>query len=138
MTTAEEKVNMPGIALIVLGAVTILVSLGRLVLSLLSLIPQLIETLDYGTDALIAFLIGAGLSVVVQVINSGISIIVGGLVAFGGVKLRSLQSPALVYAGSVLAMIPCCSGPCCCLGLPIGIWAIVTMQDEEVKAAFEG
>ena len=57
--------------------------------------------------------------------------------AFAGMKLRSLQSPGIVYAGSILAAIPCCAGGCCCLGLPVGIWAIVVMQDEEVKAAFE-
>jgi hypothetical protein len=36
-----------------------------------------------------------------------------------------------------MAALPCCIGlPCCCFGLPVGIWAIVSMQDDQVKAAF--
>jgi hypothetical protein len=35
-----------------------------------------------------------------------------------------------------MAMLPCCTGLCCCLALPVGIWAIITMQDDQVKAAF--
>ena len=53
-----------------------------------------------------------------------------------GLRLRSGRSAALVYVGAVMAMLPCCAGYCCCFGLPLGIWAIVTMQDEQVKVAF--
>jgi hypothetical protein len=34
---------------------------------------------------------------------------------------------------SILAMIPCVS-PCCCIGLPIGIWCIIVLQ--QAKPAF--
>ena len=40
---------------------------------------------------------------------------------------------ALVSA--VLALLPCLS-PCCVLGLPFGIWALVTLNKPEVKEAF--
>jgi hypothetical protein len=36
---------------------------------------------------------------------------------------------------SVIAMIPCIS-PCCIVGLPIGIWAMVVLSKPEVKSAF--
>jgi hypothetical protein len=32
-------------------------------------------------------------------------------------------------------MIPYIS-PCCCLGLPIGIWALVVLNNEQVKSSF--
>jgi hypothetical protein len=32
-------------------------------------------------------------------------------------------------------MIPCVSG-CCFLGIPIGIWAIITLGNPDVKVAF--
>jgi hypothetical protein len=38
-------------------------------------------------------------------------------------------------AASIIAMIPCVS-PCCLLGLPIGIWALVVLMKPEVKSAF--
>jgi len=34
-------------------------------------------------------------------------------------------------------MLPCCVGACCLVGLPAGIWSIMTLMDEEVKAAFQ-
>lgn len=38
---------------------------------------------------------------------------------------------------AILAMIPCVS-PCCLLGLPLGIWALIVLLKPEVKAAFQG
>lgn len=48
-------------------------------------------------------------------------------------KLRS-HTPALI--ASVIAMIPCWGG-CCCIGLPVGIWALLVLLKPEVKAAFD-
>ena len=36
---------------------------------------------------------------------------------------------------AVVALLPCVS-PCCLVGLPIGIWALTTMNKPEVKDAF--
>jgi hypothetical protein len=36
---------------------------------------------------------------------------------------------------SIVAMVPCL-GPCCIVGIPIGIWALVVLMKPEVKAAF--
>ena len=41
----------------------------------------------------------------------------------------------LAYTGAILSMIPCVSG-CCLLGLPFGIWAVMTLNKPEVKAGF--
>jgi hypothetical protein len=32
-------------------------------------------------------------------------------------------------------MIPC-TGPCCIVSLPLGIWALVVLMSPDVKAAF--
>ena len=53
----------------------------------------------------------------------------------GGLKMKSLESYSLVMTVSVIAMIPCFS-PCCLIGLPIGIWALVVLSKPEVKSAF--
>ena len=50
-------------------------------------------------------------------------------------ELLSLQSWPMALAASVVAMLPCLS-PCCCLGLPIGIWSLVVLLDNNVKASF--
>ena len=64
-----------------------------------------------------------------------ISIGVGVLIIYAALQMKKLQSYGLAMAGTIVAMIPCIS-PCCILGLPIGIWALVVLLKPEVKAAF--
>ena len=64
-----------------------------------------------------------------------IGIIIGAVVFMGGSKMKSLQSYGFVMTAAILAMIPCLS-PCCLLGLPIGIWAVIVLVKPEVKASF--
>ena len=62
-------------------------------------------------------------------------IVIGVLILIGAVKMKNLQSYGLAMAVTILAMIPCIS-PCCILGIPIGIWALIVLLDPNVKAAF--
>ena len=66
---------------------------------------------------------------------SVLGIVMGILIFFGALRMKSAQSYGLAMTSSILAMIPCLS-PCCILGLPFGIWAIVVLTKPEVKAAF--
>jgi hypothetical protein len=54
---------------------------------------------------------------------------------YAGLQMRKLQGWGLSMAGAIVAMILCFS-PCCLLGLPIGIWAVLVLIDEDVKRAF--
>ncbi len=66
-----------------------------------------------------------------------------GLVALGmsvlvfaaGLQMKQLRNYGLAMAGSIAAMVPCVS-PCCWIGLPIGIWALVVLSKPEIKGAF--
>jgi predicted PurR-regulated permease PerM len=60
---------------------------------------------------------------------------VGVLTIVGGVKMRNLRGRGLAMTGSVLSMIPCLSG-CCIVGLPVGIWALVVLNNPDVRAGF--
>ena len=64
-----------------------------------------------------------------------IMLICGGIIIAGTIKMMKLQSYGLAMTACILSMIPILS-PCCCLGLPIGIWGIVVLMDPNVKAAF--
>ena len=64
-----------------------------------------------------------------------IMLVLGVLIILGGVKMKQLRSYGLAMTATILAMIPCTS-PCCVLGLPIGIWALVVLNNAEVKSAF--
>ena len=71
----------------------------------------------------------------IGVVSGVIGLLVSGVIFFGALKMKSLESYGLAMAASIIAMIPCFS-PCCLLGLPIGIWAIVVLSKPEVKSAF--
>jgi len=57
-----------------------------------------------------------------------------GLVIFGALKMRRLESWNLSMAGAAAASIPCSF--CCFVTIPLGVWAIVTLVNDEVKQAF--
>ena len=57
------------------------------------------------------------------------------LVLIGASKLQSLKSREFAFAAAILAMVPCLT-PCCVLGLPFGIWALVALNKPEVKSQF--
>ena len=71
------------------------------------------------------------LTIVSSVIGIGVSV----LILFGGLKMKKLEGYGLAMTASIVAMIPCIS-PCCLVGLPIGIWAVVVLSKPEVKGAF--
>lgn len=68
-------------------------------------------------------------------VGAFISLIWGIVVTLGGFKMKSLQSRGSVMTGVIFAMLPC--NPCCVLGLPLGIWALVALNKPEVKDAFQ-
>ncbi len=64
-----------------------------------------------------------------------ISIAIGLFVLLGALKMQKLSNHGLAMAAAIVAMIPCFS-PCCLLGLPFGIWALVMLNKPEVRSQF--
>jgi hypothetical protein len=65
-----------------------------------------------------------------------IKLVLDGLTVYAGWQMRQLRSWTLCMAGSIAAMLPCSA--CCILGLPMGIWALIVLIDNEVKRLFDG
>ena len=70
------------------------------------------------------------------VASSTVGIAVGVLIIVGALRMRQLKSYGFAMAAAILAMVPCVS-PCCLLGLPAGIWALVVLMRDDVQGAFE-
>jgi len=70
------------------------------------------------------------------VISGILGLVVASLILFGALKMNKLESHGWAMTASILALVPCVS-PCCLVGLPIGIWALVVLSKPEVKAAFQ-
>lgn len=69
------------------------------------------------------------------VVGSVIGLAIAGFILWVALQMKELKGWMLSAVASILAMIPCIS-PCCIIGLPIGIWALVVLMKPEVKAAF--
>lgn len=57
------------------------------------------------------------------------------LTLVGGLQMLRLRSYPLAWAAAIIAIIPCFS-PCCLLGMPLGVWAIVVLSDPAVRSGF--
>jgi len=69
------------------------------------------------------------------VIGGTFGIVMDGLVIFGAINMLRVSSFGLAITGAIVSVVPCAS-PCCVLGIPFGIWALVVLNDASVKAAF--
>ena len=130
----QARVTPPAIALIVTGCLGIVTQLLFLVLGLTgSFMQGFQEGLSEGMESpeFIAPFLGSAFTVISGIIG----IIIAAVIIYAGIRMLKLQSWGFAIAASILAMIPCVS-PCCIIGLPVGIWALVILNDNDVKMAF--
>ncbi len=127
---ASSRVAGPAIALIVTGALGIAIQVANFASVFLQ-----IGMMGGGRGAMQPFPIA--MPVGIMGVQYAVSFILGIVVILGAIKMKNLQSYGFAMAASIIAMIPCIS-PCCFLGLPFGIWALVVLCDDQVKAAFRG
>lgn len=128
----EQMVNGPAIGLIITAVLGVLYSLVNLVLHFAGvnfigaqpqgLDPQVLETIQR---------IGGTVGIIGTIIVLG----AGAFITYAALQMRQLKGYGLGLAASIIAIIPCVS-PCCLLGLPLGIWALVVLNKPEVKAQF--
>jgi hypothetical protein len=57
-----------------------------------------------------------------------------GIVLSGAIYMWNLKGYGYAKTGAIVAMVPC--SPCCLLGLPFGIWAVIALNKPEVQDAF--
>lgn len=70
-----------------------------------------------------------------MLVQAPFSVGLGIVVLLGGIWMMKLKRHGLAIAASVIALMPCVS-PCCVIGLPAGIWAMVVLTKTDVKRAF--
>jgi hypothetical protein len=134
---AAGKVAGPAVALIITGVINLLLSIATVgygfVLGNIDIQAQLPPDAIQGDPAQVqqALAVAGPMYIGLGIVDFLASI----LILFGGIKMKGLQSWGLCMAAAIVAMIPGLS-PCCILGLPLGIWAVVVLVNADVKAAF--
>lgn len=123
-----------GIALVVVGALSLLIVGGYFILTVIAFAldvdGELRPTPDMAPEERIGFYVGAygvviflGLLPLLQ-----IPVILGGINMIRGKGLR------MAMFACVLSVIPVCSS-CCVVGMPFGIWGLILLSNPQVKAA---
>jgi hypothetical protein len=134
---AQSLVSGPATGLMVVGIICVLCALWGLLSNILGLgmgafapggrgmgnmPPQMAKWIQ---------LMGGGVGLVLNIIGLALS----AFFIFASVKMRKLESYGMVMAATIISMLPCLS-PCCCVGLPVGIWILIVLSKPEVKSAF--
>ena len=121
---AENPLKYPGIFLIALSgawlAILTLAIIGN-TLSLLFGPPPGQPPADAGSIAVQVFL------AILQIV-----------VLYGATCMVRQKDQTSIRIGLVVSLIPICGSPCCFLGLPFGIWAMVVLNDPAVQDMIEG
>jgi len=125
---AAGRVEGPAVGLMITAGLSAVFILLAIVMNLLSIAG--VRPFAQPHDEL-PMLISGGVGLVTNLF----SLAVAAVIFFGAQKMKNLQSYGFAVAAAVVAMVPCLS-PCCLLGLPIGIWALVVLTDPYVKTAF--
>jgi hypothetical protein len=131
---ALSMVSGPAIGLIVAVSIGIALAVLGILAQLLGMSIGGMNGFDSSQNAEAAKMLqmmSGGLGIVIRCVG----ILIGLFIIYGCVKMKKLENYGLALAVSIVAMIPCLS-PCCCIGLPIGIWALVVLNKPEVKQYF--
>lgn len=128
---AMAQVSAPGTGLIVTGGLGIAVQVMLIALNLLGIGVAAVDPQQQAAADPVATMVGGTISIAFGLL----AIAIGGLIIWGALKMKALENYGLAMTISVLAAVPCLS-PCCLFGLPIGIWSIVVLMNDNVKRSF--
>ena len=78
-----------------------------------------------------ATMMSGGVGIVLNIIGLGLS----AFFIYASSKMRKLENYGMVMTATIISMLPCLS-PCCCVGLPVGVWILIVLAKPEVKSAF--
>jgi phage FluMu protein Com len=126
---AAQRVSGPATALIVTAILGIIIQVAAIAMNAaqMGMGPMIRQR----HNEMFPMMLQGGAGVAGGVIGT----VVGIVVLIGAMKMKKLESYSFAMAAAILAIVPCTS-PCCWLGLPFGIWALVVLGDGSVKAAF--
>ena len=124
---AAQKVSIPATLMMILSGLAILVSIANIVLNVLG-----VGLGAMSGDSDVAM--NQAFSGIAGIVAAVIAIILNAIVVFGAIKMKKLEGYTFALVSAILFTIPCSF--CCVVNTPIGIWAIVTLVNAEVKAAF--
>ena len=135
-TDADNPLRIPAIGILATGVLGTVTSFMGVVSSLMGGVKKTEIPFDMGSPE--AERMAKVVLNVLETFNLPLNLmalVLGILTLLGGVKMLQRRSYALAMVGAIVGMIPCLS-PCCCTGLPFGIWALVLLSKPEIRDSF--
>lgn len=141
---AEGKVKTPAILLLLSGVVNLLSMLGSgavlfvtFALNKATLMDQVLEQQQNDPNVTpetmeIAFAFYTYLGVALSVFG----LLFGAFIIFAAYRMLNLKGWGMAVTAAILSVVPCFQS-CCILSLPVGIYALVVLFDENVKQNFK-
>ncbi|HYG25111.1 MAG TPA: DUF4339 domain-containing protein [Verrucomicrobiae bacterium] len=130
---AKRSVKAPAIALKVYAGLLLVVSLLSLLLVVLVMTGSNpftnVENAEISKSLTQQF--GSATAFIGPILN----LVFVGLIFVGASKFERFESFGMALTACILAMLPC--SLCCVIGLPIGIWGIVVLNQSQVKSQFK-
>lgn len=129
---AKNRAKPPGISLLVICVISllyILLELGKDLFRYFTGVPILPDNQfaeSMGETGLMMF----------RLIFYALFFAIHGIIICGARTMIIQGNYRLAMTAAILAMIPCLS-PCIVLGFPFGLWALLVLLQEDVKANFQ-
>ncbi|MEZ6096771.1 MAG: hypothetical protein R3C03_21525 [Pirellulaceae bacterium] len=128
---SRGKIIAPGIALIVVGSLGLIMSIVSIFMALFGAPPAIDPTQPEWLQDLQRN--GRG---TFPAIIQGAFVLLNIAIIAGGISMVRVKNWGIGLTATIAAMIN--FGNCCCvLGLPVGIWSLVILLQDDVKRAFE-
>ena len=129
--TSGAKVKLPAVGLLLIGVLRIVRTLYLVWGMLFGFSASMLAVFDlpWGIGEMLAegHFDFSPVSIAINLVGSTFLI-------WAALQMLELRRHTVAVVASVIAMIPCWDG---CLGLPIGIWALIVLLKPEVKSAFD-
>ena len=127
-----DKVKLPGVGIMVVGILGIVNAIYSTLDVLFGFSAAFLESSEMPTEVRQMLAAGSSYGLVFVAIN----FIGSCFLIWASLRMLKLKGHTAALVASILAAVPCWGG-CCCLGLPVGIWALIVLLKADVKAAFD-
>ena len=130
---ALQQVQGPAIGLLVTAIIGVCLGLFGLVGNIFGVGMSGLQNLGGGSgaaDRYMQYMTGG-----VGIVSAILGLAVSGFIIWAALQMKQLRNWTMAVVASIVAMIPCI-GPCCIIGIPIGIWSLIVLMKPDVKAAF--
>ncbi len=124
-------VNGPAIALIIVSVIAIVLGSLALILDIVLIVTGIVERMEEVNDGPIS----EYTQITIRSIWGLVLLVTSSFVLYGAIQMYALKKYGTARAAAIVAMIPLL-GPCCFLGIPFGIWALVVLGKPGVRQVF--